>query len=165
MTAGHVVIGVDTHKHIHIAVAINTVGAVLARLTIATDRGGFRQLFQWAQSLGQISAFGIERTGSYGDSVASYARGHGYRVVEVSRPDRRLHRLNGKCDTLDAEKAARAVLAGGSAMPKTADGTVEMIRQIKVAQDTAVKQGAATMVTLKPCSSMYRNPCTRKPGT
>jgi len=149
ITARRVVIGVDTHKHIHVAVAMDTVGAVLASLTIATDSGGFRQLLQWAQGLGKISAFGIEGTGSYGSSVASYVRRHGYKVVEVSRPDRRLRRLNGKSDTLDAENAARAVLAGASAIPKTADGTVEMIRQIKVAQDTAVKQRAATMVTLK----------------
>ncbi len=61
-----------------------------------------------------------------------------------------MRRLNGKTDTLDAENAARAVLAGfAAAIPKTADGTVEMIRQLKVAHDIAVKGRAATMVTLK----------------
>ena len=58
--------------------------------------------------------------------------------------------MNGKSDTLDAENAARAVLAGyATAIPKTADGSVEMIRQLKIAHDTAVKARAATMVTLK----------------
>ncbi len=43
-------------------------------------------------------------------------------------------------DTLDAENAARVVLSGGATViPKTNDGTVEMIRQIKVAKDVAVK--------------------------
>ena len=42
------------------------------------------------------------------------------------------------------------MLAGfATAIPKTMDGAVEMIRQLKVAHDTAVKQRAATMVTLK----------------
>jgi len=55
-------------------------------------------------------------------------------VVEVMRTDRRDRRLRGKSDTLDAENAARAVLAGhATAVPKTADGIVEMIRQVKVA--------------------------------
>ncbi len=71
-------------------------------------------------------------------------------MIEVSRPDRRLRRLNGKSDTLDAENAARAVLAGfATAIPKTADGVVEMIRQLKVAHDTAVKDRTGAMITLK----------------
>jgi transposase len=48
------------------------------------------------------------------------------------RTDRRDRRLRGKSDTLDAENAARAVLAGNAtAIPKTNDGTVEMILRSK----------------------------------
>ena len=110
--SGHVVIGVDTHKHIHVAAALDSIGGVLATLTIATDTAGFRQLLEWATGFGKIIAFGIEGTGSYGSGLTSFVRRHGHKVVEVSSPDRRLRRLNGKSDTLDAEKAARAVLAG-----------------------------------------------------
>lgn len=145
-----VVIGVDTHKHVHVAAAINAMGGTLATLTIPTDSGGFTQLVSWAVSFGRIHAFGIEGTGSYGASLASFVLRQGYRVIEVNRPDRRLRRLNGKSDTLDAENAARAVWAGlAEAVPKTADGTAEMLRQLKIAHDTAVKERAATMVTLK----------------
>ena len=57
----------------------------------------------------------------------------------MNRGDRSLRRAAGKSDTLDAEAAARAVLAGQSpATPKTADGAVEMMRQLKIARDTAV---------------------------
>src|SRR3546814_19746793 len=64
--------------------------------------------------------------------------------------DRRDRRLRGKSDTIDAENAARAVLAGlASAIPKSADGTVEMIRQIKVAKDVAVKARTSAMISLK----------------
>ena len=56
------------------------------------------------------------------------------------RTDRRDRRLRGKSDTLDAENAARACLAGhANAIPKTSDGAVEMLRQIKIAKDIAVK--------------------------
>ena len=45
---------------------------------------------------------------------------------------------------------ARSVLAGQStATPKTADGAVEMMRQLKVARDTAVKARTTAMITLK----------------
>lgn len=41
------------------------------------------------------------------------------------RTDRRDRRLRGKSDTLDAENAAKAVLAGtAAAVPKSADGVV-----------------------------------------
>ena len=148
--SGHVVIGVDTHTHIHVAAIIDPVGGVLGSLTIPTDHGGYQQLLDWAVAFGSIIAFGIEGTGSYGSALASFLRRNGHKVVEVSRPDRRLRRLNGKSDTLDAENAARSVLAGfATAVPKTADGAVEMIRQLKVAHDTAVKERSSTMITLK----------------
>jgi len=61
-----------------------------------------------------------------------------------------MRRLVGTFDTLDAENAARAVLAGcATAEPETADGTVEMIRHLKVAHYAAVKGRSAEMVTLK----------------
>lgn len=138
--SGHVVIGVDTHKYIHVAAAMDSVGGMLATLTIPTVSGGFRQLLDWAASFGRIIAFGIESTGSYGAALTSFLRRNGHKVVEVSRPDRRMRRLKGKSDTPDAENAALAVLAGfATAVPKSADGTVEMIRQLKIAHDTAVK--------------------------
>lgn len=129
---------------------MDSIGGILASLTIATDSGGFQQLLDWAQSHGQIIAFGIEGTGSYGAGLTSFLRRKGHRIFEVNRPDRRMRRLVGKSDTLDAENAARAVLAGfATAEPKTADGTVEMIRQLKVAHDSGVKDRSSAMITLK----------------
>lgn len=42
------------------------------------------------------------------------------------------------------------MLAGfATAVPKTADGEVEMIRQLKIAHDSAVTERSASMVTMK----------------
>ena len=60
--SGHVVIGVDTHKHIHVAAVLDTIGGILATLTVPTDTGGFKQLLTWADSFGKVLAFGIEGT-------------------------------------------------------------------------------------------------------
>jgi transposase len=66
------------------------------------------------------------------------------------RPDRRDRREQGKSDPIDAENAARAVLAGtATGVPKTADGTSEVIREIKIARDTAVKSRTQAVITLK----------------
>jgi transposase len=42
--SGHIVAGVDTHKHIHVAAIADTTGGIQATMTIATDTGGFQQL-------------------------------------------------------------------------------------------------------------------------
>jgi hypothetical protein len=74
----------------------------------------------------------------------------GHRIIEVNRGDRRARRQNGKSDTLDAETAARSVLAGtATSIPKTADGLSEMIRQVKIARDTARKGRTSAIITLK----------------
>jgi transposase len=145
-----VIIGVDTHKHIHVAVAIDDLGAVLDRRSFSADSGGYGQLLDWAAGLGGKLTFAIEGTGSYGAGLTSAVRRRDIGVIEVMRTDRRDRRLRGKSDTLDAENAARAVLAGqASAIPKSADGAVEMIRQVKVAKDVAVKARTAAMISLK----------------
>ncbi len=145
-----VIIGVDTHKHVHVAAAIDTFGTRLEHRSFAADAGGYRELVDWAESHGRLLAFGIEGTGSYGAGLTSAVRRRGHRVVEVNRGDRRGRRANGKSDTLDAEAAARSVLAGtATAVPKSADGSVEMMRQIKVARDTAVKARTSAIISLK----------------
>lgn len=150
-----IVVGVDTHKHNHVAVALDQVGAVLGSTTISVNRAGYAQLSDWAVGLaadydsGQV-LFGIEGTGSYGAGLASFLRRAGDQVVEVNRGDRTVRHLRGKNDTIDAETAARSVLSGtATATPKTGDGTVEMIRQIKIAKDTATKARTQAIVTLK----------------
>ena len=145
-----VIVGVDTHKHIHVAVALDALGARLATCSASADRAGYMELVAWARALGLVEAFGIEGTGSYGVGLASFVRRHAIRVVEVSHCDRRKRRHNGKSDTIDAETAARSVLSGiATAIPKTADGAAEMVRQIKIARDTAVKARSAAIITLK----------------
>lgn len=145
-----VIIGVDTHKHRHVAVAVDGLGGRLDDLGVDVTTEGYEQLLAWAQTQGRIVTFGIEGTGSYGIGLTRFLRRHGHRVIEVARPDRAGRRLNGKDDTLDAEHAARAVLSGKvTVAPKGSDGDVESIRLIKVARDTAVKARSQAMITLK----------------
>lgn len=127
-----IIVGVDTHKYVHVAVAVDHLGVRLASCSVSADSRGYAELVAWAQTLGEVEAFGIEGTGSYGVGLASYVRRQALRVVEVSHGDRRKRRSQGKDDTLDAETAARSVLAGlATAIPKSADGAAEMVRQTK----------------------------------
>ena len=146
-----VVVGVDTHKDRHTAVAVDGLGCRLGEVSVDTTNEGYAEVVSWARGLGRIVAFGIEGTGSYGLGLVRSLRRQGIRTVEVSRPSRKQERrLAGKNDTIDAEHAARAVLGGtATATPKLADGSVEAIRLVKIARDTAVKVQSQTMITLK----------------
>ena len=145
-----VVVGVDTHKHVHAATALSGLGARLGTITVPASLEGYRELEAWACSFGVVQAFGIEGTGSYGAGLARALVERGHAVIEVNRPNRQLRHQQGKSDPLDAESAARAVLGGqATARPKSGTSTVEMIRHLKVARDTAVKSRTRAMITLK----------------
>ncbi len=135
-----IVVGIDTHKDEHVAVAINPLGARLGDYRLATTAKGYAGLEGWACILCLIRSFGIEGTGSYGAGLARFLTSRGHRVIEVNRPDRSTRRRLGKSDPIDAEMAARAVLAGvAQESPKSGADKVEMIRMLKGAKDSAVK--------------------------
>jgi transposase len=146
----NIIIGVDTHKANHVAVAIDALGARIGGTTIPATRKGYRDLEAWASRLGEVKAFGIEGTGSYGAGLSRDLLAKGYNVVDVMRPNRQLRRLHGKSDSLDAESAARSVLNGqATASAKAQTGSAEMIRHLKIARDSAVKARSQAMITLK----------------
>ena len=146
-----IVVGVDTHKDEHVAVALDGIGGLRGSYALPATREGYTRMLAWARGCGRVVAFGVEGTGSYGSGLARYLRRHGARVYEVSRPPRRgTRRAAGKSDPLDAEHATREVLSGqATAVPKAADGSVEALRLIKVARDTAVKSRSQAMIALK----------------
>jgi len=114
-----VTVGVDTHGDVHVAYATDQLGRHLATTRIATTPRGYRALLDWARGLGQVAAFGVEGTGCYGAGLARFLGAQGQVVVEVNRPDRQARRRRGKSDPVDAEAAARAVLAGqATAIPR-----------------------------------------------
>jgi transposase len=135
-----VTVGVDTHLDTHTAVAVDQLGRRLGETQVATDRTGFDELALWAQSFGEVEVFGIEGTSSYGAGLARFLRAEGYLVVEVTRPKRGTRRNKGKSDPIDAEAAARAVLAGEAlGTPKAGTDNAEMVRVLRVARTTAVR--------------------------
>jgi transposase len=147
-----VIVGVDTHKDQHVAVALDGLGGRLGEpLLIDATNEGYAELLAWARALGQVHAFAVEGCGSYGLGLARFLRRHGHPPVKVSRPPRAgERRMSGKSDAIDAEHAARLILTGvGLVTPKLADGQVEAIRLIKIARDTAVKAQSSAIITLK----------------
>jgi transposase len=138
-----VTLGVDTHAELHVAAALDACGRLLGTCTIPTTAAGFAELVGWTSRYGDLARVGMEGTGSFGAGLARWFRGRGIAVVEVDRPDRRTRRRRGKSDSVDAEAAARSVLAGtATAQPKAGTGAMEMMRTLRVARQSAIKARA-----------------------
>jgi transposase len=136
--------GVDTHKDVHVAAALDHLGRLLGTESFATTRRGYRQLLDWLRSHGEVVAVGVEGCGSWGAGLSRHLVGEDVDVFEVNRPNRQERRRSGKDDPLDAESAARAVQAGkATALPKSGDGPIEAIRQLRVARNGAIKARTA----------------------
>ena len=139
-----VILGVDTHLDFHVAVAVDHLGRRLGELSVPTTAKGYEKLLCWAESFGPVGCAGIEGTSSYGAGLARHFKARGIEVLEVERPKHRRpssrRNLQKKSDPSDAERAARAVLAGdASGVPKSGDGRVEMIRALRAARRSAIK--------------------------
>jgi transposase len=147
-----VAIGVDTHKEVHVAVALDALGAQLESREIATTSAGYRSLLSWAQELG-VPAFAVEGTGSYGAGLVRFLERAGVNVFECERP-RRQERRRGKSDLIDAALAARRLLSGeGLSLPR-GGGRREDLRLLLLerrgamqARNAALNQLNALLVT------------------
>ena len=130
--------GVDTHRDVHVAAALDPLGGLLGSESFPTDSAGYKALLSWLESFGDVTKIGVEGTGSYGSGLSRYLRRVGVTVIEVDRPNREERRRSGKSDPLDAVEAARAALSGrASGHPKSRDGAVEAIRVLVVAKRSA----------------------------
>jgi len=107
-----VILGVDTHKDVHVAAVLTALGVLLATSSFPTTAKGYRQLLAWARGFGALHRAGVECTGSYGAALSRHLSSEAVTVIEINRADRGDRRRRGKTDTIDAETAARAVLSG-----------------------------------------------------
>lgn len=83
-----VVLGVDTHKDVHVAAVINALGALRGSATFPTTAAGYRDLVAWVRTFGTLRWAGVECTGSYGAALTRHLRAEGVEAIEVNQPDR-----------------------------------------------------------------------------
>ncbi|WP_426513549.1 IS110 family transposase [Dactylosporangium sp. McL0621] len=145
-----VVLGVGTHKDVHVAAVLTPMGAIAGTNAFPTTTVGYRQLLEWARTFGRVRRAGVECTGSYGIALTRHLLQAGVEVIEVNQPDRGERRRRGKTDAIDAEAAARAVLSGrATTRAKSSDGPVEMLRMFRLAKDSATKSRTQAINQLK----------------
>ena len=118
-------------------------GRRLGTLSVPAIPAGYENLVNWARGFGPLECAGVEGTGSFGAGLTRFLRAQGVGVFEVIRPKRSDQYRSGKSDPIDAEAAARSVLAGtATPQPKDADGEVEMIPTLRITRRSALKARA-----------------------
>jgi transposase len=141
--------GIDAHADTHPAAALDRRGALLGTRSFSTTFAGYSERLAWLRGVGHVEAVAVESTGAYAAGLTRYLREHDVAVIEVNQPHAHTRRRRGKSDPIDAEMAARLVLAGkATAVPKHTDGIVESIRLLRVARASAVKARSAALVQL-----------------
>jgi hypothetical protein len=138
-----VAIGVDTHKEVHVAVALDALGAKLDSREIATTPAGYQSLLSWAQELG-VPAFAVEGRGSYGAGLVRFLEHAGVSVYECERP-RRQERRRGKSDLIDAALAARRLLGGERLSLPRGAGRREDLRLLLLERRSALQARTAAL--------------------
>src|SRR6266516_939227 len=143
-----VAIGIDTHKHTHVAVALDRLGAQLDAFEAPASSAGYLALYRWAHELGE-PVFALEGSGSYGAGLARFLQAAGCSVYECERP-KRSERRRGKNDLIDALLAARRLLTGeplGS--PRGLSGPREDLRLLLLERRSAIRARTATLNQLQ----------------
>jgi transposase len=138
-----VAIGVDTHKDVHVAVALDALGGQLDSREIPTTSAGYRSLLAWAQEHG-IPAFAVEGTGCYGAGLVRFLEQAGVSVYECERP-RRQERRKGKSDLIDAALAARRLLGCERLSLPRGGGRREDLRLLLLERRSAMRARTAAL--------------------
>ncbi len=127
-------IGVDPHKLLLVACAVNEAAQPLARWSGTNNRAGWESFLSWSADLAQSVQVAIEGTGSYGAGLARCLASRGFTVYEVNprwtAHARRSARRRDKSDDDDALAIARVALREDPALPLVrppADGPEELL--------------------------------------
>jgi transposase len=152
--AEEIILGVDTHKDVHVAAVITSLGALRETTTFPATAAGYQALLAWAGTFGVLRRAGGEGTGSYGAALARHLRAADIEVIGVNQPDKAARRRQGKTDALDAQAAARAVLSGQRAAHSCNWRTVVAVTAIRIVVTDCPVESTATAVSELLCGSI-----------
>ena len=113
-----IVIGTDTHKRTHTAVAVVAgTGELQSELTARALPAGFAEMLAWGQGLDGERVWAIEDCRHVSAGLERFLVARGERVVRVAPKlmgaSRKAARSAGKSDSIDALAVARAAVAEG----------------------------------------------------
>jgi transposase len=143
-----ITIGVDAHKRIQQAVAIDGAGQEIGRWRGGTGPTDAEAVTAWAAGLDAERCWGIEGSHQYGRTLAQALVARHETVCEVNprltAAMRRGSRQRGKSDRLDALAVARVVAREGDALPAVQpDDASAVLAELAADRASAVAEATA----------------------
>lgn len=140
-------IGVDAHKRVHVAIALDEAGRELSHWRGPNTPSSWEERHRWANGLGADRHWGIEGAWNYGRGLAQYLVAAGEVVFEVNprwtAVGRRSARKPGKSDALDARSVALQVWREARTLPRVAADDEAAVLDLLVTE----REGAVTETT------------------
>ena len=138
-------VGVDAHKRVHVAVAVDDAGREVDHWRGSNSANGWTDLLSWARSSGDEVRFGIEDALGYGRGLAQHLVNAGEQVYEVNArwtaTGRRAARRQSKTDRLDARAVAAVLRQEGSNLPLvTVEDDTAVLNMLTVERDAALAE-------------------------
>ena len=137
-----IAIGVDAHKRVHAALALDDRGTVLGSWRGANTTKGWMELQHWASQWSGPRHWGIEGAWNYGRGLAQFLVAHREIVYEINprwtAERRRRTRKADKNDRLDAHAVAKLVREDGSTLPQVTSEDESVVLDLLVSEREAV---------------------------
>ena len=142
-----IIVGIDAHKQLHKALALNDAGTILDQWQGPNSPEGWHSLHQWVTTFAGPRQWGIEGAWNYGRGLAQYLVAEGETVYEINprwtAERRRKARKPGKSDKLDALAVAQLVREDSSTLPQVTADDETAILDLLVTE----REGALTEAT------------------
>ncbi len=140
-----VTIGVDAHKHVHQALALDGTGTVLGVWRGANRPTDWQQLLTWTGTFPGPRQWGIEGAWHLGRGLAQFLVAQGETVYEVNprwtAERRRGARTRGKSDRLDAHAVAKFVRDEAVTLPRiTAEDATVVLDLLVTEREAALAE-------------------------
>ena len=140
-----ITIGVDAHKRVHVALAIDDAGREVGHWQGPNSAAGWQDLARWAAALGEEQRWGIEGAWSYGRGLAQHLVHAGATVYDINARwtalRRRGARKPGKTDRLDAGAVAAFLRQEASTLrPVSADDDTAVLELLATEREGALAE-------------------------
>ncbi len=140
-----ITIGVDAHKRVHVALALDAAGRKLGSWQGPNSPLGWYELQVWSVGLGEERQWGIEGAWSYGRGLAQQLVAQGETVYEINSrwtaAGRRGARRSGKTDRLDAAAVAAFVRQEAPGLPQVFAGdTTALLDQLTTEREATLRE-------------------------
>jgi transposase len=138
-------VGVDAHKQLHVALALDDGGRELSQWRGPNTRAGWRSFSRWLNTLDPERQTGIEGAWGYGRGLAQHLVDEGEQVFEINArwtaAGRRSARRTDKSDRLDAHAVALCLHREGDRLPQvTADDVTAVLELLSVEREATVAE-------------------------